>query len=51
MLTEGRALDGKCKFISSFLALPDLLDCLVYTENAMFIVLIIIKMMGDAHLH
>ena len=51
MLTEGHALDGKCKFISSFLALPDLLAYLIYTGNAMFIVLIITKMMGDANLH
>ena len=51
MLTEGHALDGKCKFISSFFALPDLLDYLIYTGNAMFIVLIITKMMGDANLH
>ena len=41
MLTQGPAPDPKCKLIiSSFLTLPHLLDCLIFTRNAMSIVLL-----------
>ena len=46
MLTQEPASDPKCKlFISSFLTLPHLLDCLIYTRNTMSIVLLL-QMMG-----
>ena len=42
MLTQGPALDPKCKLIiSSFLTLPHLLDCLICTRNVMSIVLLL----------
>ena len=41
MLTQAPAPDPKCKLIiSSFLTIPHLLDCLICTRNAMFIVLL-----------
>ena len=47
MLTQGPALDPKCKLIiSSFLTLPHLLDCLNFTRNAMSIVLSL-QILGD----
>ena len=46
MVTQGPAPDPKCKStISSFFALPYLLDCLVCTRNAMPIVLLL-QIMG-----
>ena len=48
MLTQGLAPDPKCKLIiSSFLTLPHLLDCLIYTRNTKSIVLLL-QMMRDA---
>ena len=42
MLTQGPAPDPKCKLsISSFLALPHLLDCLICTRNSLFVVLLL----------
>ena len=47
MLTQGPALDLKCKLIISlFLSLPHLLDCLICTRNSISIVLLL-QMMGD----
>ena len=47
MLTQGPAPDPKCKLvISSFLTLPRLLDFLICTRNAMFIVLLLQTMLG-----
>ena len=47
MLIQGPAPDPKCKLIiSPFVALPQLLDCLICTKNAMSIVLLL-QMMGD----
>ena len=49
MLTQGPAPDPKCKLnISSFLALPHLLDCLICTRNSVSIVLLL-WMMGRWH--
>ena len=46
MLTQGPPPDPKCKLIiSSFFALPHLLDCLIYTMNVMFSVLLL-QIMG-----
>ena len=40
--TQGPAPDPKCKLIiSSLLTLPHLLDCLIFTRNAMSIVLLL----------
>ena len=48
MLTQGPALDSKCKFIfSSFVTLPHLSDCVICTRNAMFIVALLLQIMGD----
>ena len=42
MLTQAPAPDGKCKLnISSFIALPHFLDCLVSTTNFVLIVLLL----------
>ena len=42
MLTQGPASDLKCKLnISSFLTLPNLLDCLICTRNCVSIVLLL----------
>ena len=42
MLTQGPTPDPKCKLnISSFLTLPDLLDCLICTRNSACIVLLL----------
>ena len=47
MLTQGPALDPKCRFnISSFLTLPHLSDCLICTRNHMPIVLLLQMMEG-----
>ena len=47
MLTQGPAPDPKCKLIiSSYLTLPQLLDCLICTRNAMPIVLLLQMMAG-----
>ena len=47
MLSQGPAQDPKCNLIlSTFLALPHLLDCLLRTRNVMAIVLLL-QMMGD----
>ena len=47
MLTQGPTPDSKCKLIiSSFLTLPHLLDCLIYTRNTKSIVLWL-QMMGE----
>ena len=44
---SGPAADPKCRLImSSFLTLPDLLDCLICTRNAMSIVLLL-QVMGE----
>ena len=49
MLTQWPAPDRKCKLIiSSFITLPHLLDCFIYTRNAMSIVLLL-QMMGGLH--
>ena len=46
MLTQWPTPHPKCKLIiSSFLVFPYLLDCLIYTRNAIFIVLLL-DMMG-----
>ena len=45
MLTEGPAPDPKCKLNISFLTLPHLSDCLIYTSNYMSIVLLL-QMVG-----
>ena len=46
MLTQGPALDHKCKLnISSFLTPLHLSDCLICTRNSMFIVLLL-QMVG-----
>ena len=42
MLTQGLVPDPKCMLnISSFLALPHLLDCLICTKNSVSIVLLL----------
>ena len=47
MLTQGPSPDPKCKVnISSFLTLPHLSDCLIYTKNSMSIVLLLQMMWG-----
>ena len=47
ILTQGPAVDPKCKLIIlSFLALLQLLDCVICTRNAMSIVLLL-QVMGD----
>ena len=47
LLTQRPVLDPKCKLIiSPFLTLPHLLDCLIFTRNAMSIVLLL-QMMGE----
>ena len=47
MLIQGPLPDPKCKsIISLFFILSHLLDCLIWTRNAMFIVLLL-QMMGD----
>ena len=56
MLTQGPAPDLKCKLIilpfflthSSHLHIPHLLDCLIFTRNAMSIVLLLELMGGGA---
>ena len=45
MLTEGPALDPKCKLIISFLTLPHLLDRLIFNTNDISIVFLL-QMMG-----
>ena len=46
MLRQGVVPGPKCKLnISSFLALPNLLDCLFFTRNSVSIVLLL-RMMG-----
>ena len=45
MLTEGPALDPKCKLIISFLTLPYLLDRLIFNTNDISIVFLL-QMMG-----
>ena len=47
MLTQASTPDRKCKLnISSFLALPHLLDCVICTRNAMSIALLL-QMKGE----
>ena len=47
MMTQGSAPDPKCKLnILSFLSLPHLSDCLIYSRNSMSIVLLL-QMIGD----
>ena len=47
MLTQGPKPDPKCKFIiSPFFTVPGLLDCFIFTRNAMSIVLLF-QLMGD----
>ena len=47
MLTQGPAQDAKCNLIiSPFLTLPDLLDCLFCTRNAMSIVWLLQMLRG-----
>ena len=47
MLTQGPIPDPKFKLnISSFLTLPPLSDCLIYTKNSMSILLLLQKMGG-----
>ena len=47
MLTQGPAPDLKCKLnISSFLTLPNLLDCLICTRNCVSIVLLLWMVWG-----
>ena len=49
MLTQGPALNSKCKLIiSTCLTLPHLLDCLIYTKNSMPTVLLLQMMLGWA---
>ena len=46
-MTQGPIPDLKCKLnISSFLTLPQLLDCLICTRNSMSIVLLLQMMEG-----
>ena len=46
ILTQGPAPDPKCKLnISSFLALPNLSDCLICTRNSVSIVFLL-EMVG-----
>ena len=48
MLTKGPTLDPKCKLnISSFVTLPHLLDCLIYTRNFVSIALLLGMLGGD----
>ena len=47
MLTQGPAPDPKCNLsISSFLKLSHLLDCLIFTMNAMSVVSLLQMMVG-----
>ena len=47
MLTQGPAPDPKCKLsTSSFLALPHLSDCLIYTRDSMSGVLLLQMVQG-----
>ena len=47
MLTQGPALDPKCQLnVSLFYILPHLLDCLIFTRNAMSIVFLLQMMEG-----
>ena len=51
MLTQGPTPDTKCNLIiSTFLILPDLLDCLLYASNAMSIVLLLQMTGGEDRL-
>ena len=51
MLTQGPTPDTKCNLIiSTFLTLPDLLDCLLYASNAMSIVLLLQMTGGEDRL-
>ena len=47
MLTQGPIPDPQCTLnISSFLTLPHPLNCLIWTEDIM-IILLLLEMMGD----